>query len=63
MCLICVDLIKQRLTITEATKNAGEMMRADDEDTDHITELWFALKEMDDDKIAEIIESGNNKKI
>ena len=55
--MICVDLIKQRMTLVEAQRNACEMntTRAGSE---HYMELEQAIEEMDLDKLSRVLDEG-----
>ena len=46
MCLICVEFEKERLTISEARKNIGEMT---DLDEDHVEEVEEMLEEAEEE--------------
>lgn len=61
MCMICVDLIKQRMTITEAERNVGELVSTakDDKEWVHYTDLQRAIEELDLDVLGEVLEEGN----
>ena len=54
MCLICVELIKQRMTLREAVVACKELIRTDNPDV-HIQELYDALANHDFDKLDEIV--------
>ncbi len=60
MCIICVDLIKQKLTVLEAERNVGEfiMFPPVEDDLSHYTELADALDEMDLGKFGEGVDEG-----
>ena len=53
MCCICVDLIKQKMTLLEAERNAREIAESGDE---HAKELYKALSEDDLEKLAELLD-------
>lgn len=55
MCMICVDLIKQRMTLQEAKKNAREMNYTR-EGSDHYAELEQAIEKGDMDRLNEMLD-------
>ena len=57
MCLICVELIKQRMTIVEARKACTEIIRS--ESDDHTEELLIAIDNMDLEKLGELLEESD----
>jgi hypothetical protein len=71
MCIVCVDLIKQNLTIPEAERNLGEMnstFRREDsvEEFLHRHNLEKAIRDMDLETIGKELDNGEeleNKKI
>lgn len=58
MCIVCVELIKQRLTVPEAESASKEMIvtAKPGVDTRHFEELNKALNESDFDKLGEILD-------
>lgn len=61
MCIVCVELIKQKLTIPEAEKNLGEMRfdsRQHIETLEHYGRLKDAMEVMDLDTLATEIDKG-----
>jgi uncharacterized protein YaaN involved in tellurite resistance len=63
MCIICVELIKQQLTITEAEKNLGEMVndnRETLEKLNHYRKLKYAVEELDIDELDKLLDEGTN---
>jgi hypothetical protein len=63
MCIVCVDLIKQSLTIPEAERNLGEMnstFRREDsvEEYMHRRRLEDALEEMDIETLDKELDLG-----
>lgn len=58
MCLICIELIKQRMTPTEARKAATEIIRT--ETNEHVEALAIAIDNLDFDRIAELLEEGES---
>ena len=60
MCIICVELIKQKMTIPEAERNVGEKIISTKywERLEHEIELAKALKELDIDKLDKILDEG-----
>lgn len=70
MCLICIELLKQKMTITEAERAANEMVRAawiddpkkfDYEDYRHKKKLQQALRDLDLDELDEVLDEGKEK--
>lgn len=57
MCIICVDIMRQKLTIPEAERNVGEfiMFPPVEDDLAHYVELADALDEMDLDKLGRVL--------
>jgi len=63
MCIICVELMKQRLTYREAESASREMVVTAEpqEDVSHYKELKESLESGDFDKLGEILdESGKD---
>lgn len=64
MCLICVELIKQRMTIPEAERAARELVVLTPQDLwakdslEHTIELLESLEDLDLDKLGKVIEEG-----
>lgn len=58
MCIVCVELIKQNMTVYEAERNLGELGRTerDRKLAKHYKDLHDALYVMDIDKVNEIFE-------
>ena len=57
MCLICVELIKQRMTWGEGERATSEIIRVSPQD-EHNAKLRKALKELDLELLAEVLEEG-----
>ena len=57
ICLICVELIKQRMSLGEAERNARELMATKDADS-HTFELEKAIRDGNFEKLAEILDEG-----
>jgi hypothetical protein len=57
---MCVELMQQKLTITEAERNVGEFIMSPpvEDDLNHYVELADAMDEMDLDKLGRILEEG-----
>jgi len=53
--MICVDLIKQRMTLKEAQRNAGEMNRTRS-GSDHYAAIEKAIRESNFTALAEILD-------
>jgi hypothetical protein len=62
MCIICVELIKQKMSLPEARRNLREIIEASSDDFIHQYELWRAIDEDNFDKLSEILinEDGNS---
>lgn len=61
MCIICVELIKQKMSIMEAGRNLGEMVndkREDPKTLKHYKKLKEAIEFADWDELEELIEEG-----
>lgn len=60
MCLICVDLVKQKMTLKEAHRAGIEiaMGKADD----HNLRLLQAIEELDLEALDKILDKGNKPK-
>ena len=59
ICIVCVDLIKQQMTMFEAEKNLGEMVtntRETPEKTSHYRRLKYAIEQLELDEIGEILD-------
>ena len=48
MCLICVELSKNKLTSIEAKKNLGEFIHTIEEE--HVKEVWQAIWDKEDEE-------------
>lgn len=57
MCLICVELIKQRMTLPEAERASLENIMGKKSDS-HEYKLRKALKELNLEELAELLEEG-----
>jgi mevalonate kinase len=60
MCLICVDLIKQKMTLPEAQRNASEM-NLTRSGSDHYAELEKAIKELDLEKLGQLLDENEKE--
>ena len=61
MCLICIELIKQKMTIPEAGRNLGEMVNDRKETIDkliHYGRLKEAIDALDLDYLDTVITEG-----
>ncbi|MHA1676046.1 MAG: hypothetical protein ACTSU6_02595 [Candidatus Njordarchaeales archaeon] len=58
MCIICVELLRQKLSIPEASKNAREMLSGakNNEEFWHYEDLLEAMDNDDFDKLDKILE-------
>lgn len=65
MCIICVELVKQRMSIPEAERNVSELVVTDSFgekfEKQHVMDLKDAVGEMDIDKLDRVIEEGLEK--
>ncbi len=60
MCMICVELIKQNMTMLEAGKASDELIvtAKPEEDTTHYKDLKESIEEMDIEKLGNVLEEG-----
>ena len=61
MCLICVELIKQRMTVTEAEKAVGEYFIGPTvlaDKMEHFKKLKRALEELDLEELNKALTEG-----
>jgi hypothetical protein len=60
MCIVCVELIKHKMTLLEAERNLGELGRVekDREKAEHYQNLHDAIKDMDVEEIGWLLEEG-----
>lgn len=70
MCMICVELLKQKMTIPEAERAASELVRSslidDPKKFDwtkqkHYKKLKEALENLDLEKLNDVLEEGKEK--
>jgi len=63
MCIICVELIKQRMTLLEAEKNIGELLwttkREDIDDILHLLELNESIINLDTERLDKVLTEGS----
>lgn len=59
MCIICIELLKQKMTIPEATINARELLFSsatkNEKEVEHLNDLYEALEDLDIEKIDKVI--------
>ena len=62
ICLICVELNKQRMSIQEASRNINELRDSsqDFKELWHLHELEKALDSLDIKKLAELLEESDD---
>lgn len=61
MCCLCVELIKQRISLsTEAERAARELLHSSDDwdEMEHYAKLLGAIENLDLEALAEILEEG-----
>lgn len=61
MCIVCVDLIKQNMTVGEAERNLGELINNRNETIDnlvHYGRLKEAIDILDLDYLGVVLEEG-----
>ena len=58
MCLICVELTKNKLTVEEARRNLGEMYTQMDKD--HIYEILQLIWKKEDEEFEAIVDHGTD---
>jgi len=63
MCKMCVDIIRERITIKEALRGFEEVMKIDrtDDNTKHALDIIRADKDGDIDKVKELVQAGYKK--
>lgn len=65
MCLICIELIKHRMTLMEAQKAAKELLvgKIDkgDNDLTHAVELYESLEDGDLETLGKVLDEGENQ--
>lgn len=61
MCLVCVDLIKQNMTVYEAERNLGELVRTakTSAEFNHYWELMDSLREVDVNRLSQVLDQGS----
>lgn len=62
MCIICVELIKHKMTLYEAERASLEMVLTskDGIDTNHYRKLNKSIREMDIKTLGDTLEEGKN---
>ena len=71
MCLICIELIKHKMTMGEASGAVQEMIYEYDEDAsdyevkeqDHFEDLLHALQALDLEKLDKLLDEGTKDKL
>jgi len=61
MCLICSELIRQKMTLLEAERNLGEMVNNPKESLDklqHYARLKESIEQMDTEELDKELEKG-----
>lgn len=61
MCIICAELIRQKMTLLEAERNLGEMVNNPKESLDklqHYARLKESIEQMDTKELDKILEKG-----
>ena len=58
MCLICVELSKNKLTVKEARRNLGEVYT--DMDEDHVHEILRLLWQKEDQEYERLKDEGSD---
>jgi hypothetical protein len=59
MCIVCVELVKQKMSISEAERNLGEMVtNPKDPNKDHYAELEHALKELEATRLEKLFKKA-----
>jgi len=62
MCIMCIEILKQKMSLHEAERNLGEMVndrRETIETHNHYRKLKEAIDIMDLDYLGEVLEEGN----
>jgi len=62
VCMVCIDLIKQSMTIIEAERNVGELLWTTKDNTEfrHYMKLSRSIKNFDLKELDEALEEGIN---
>ena len=62
--MVCIDLIKQNMTIIEAERNVGELLwtTKDSREFKHYMELDRAMRELNLEDLDKVLEEGINEK-
>ena len=58
MCILCVELIKQKMSMDEASRAAGELLfftELPEDDVEHIYKLKEALDNLDLEALGELL--------
>lgn len=58
MCIMCIEIMKQQMSLTEAGRNLGEIVNDLNKDS-HYGKLKEAIDEMDVKKLNEVLIEGN----
>lgn len=63
MCIVCVELVKQKMTILEAERNLGELGRTskDKKIATHYKNLYDAIVEGDFKEVANLLEDTQDE--
>jgi hypothetical protein len=62
MCIMCIEIMKQQMSLTEAERNLGEVVndgREKLETLNHYRKLKEAIDLMDLDYLGKVLEEGN----
>lgn len=63
MCLICIEVIKHRMTLTEAEGAAMEWINTDtvpEGEENHVYRLFEALRDADIEELAEVLDENGD---
>lgn len=62
MCIICIELVKQKMTMGEAKRAATEIILdvedSNSEEFDHYSKLIESIRDLDLEKLGEVLDEG-----
>ena len=58
MCVICLEILKNKMTLNEAKANVGELigLESTDEEFEHYSDLLEAIENDDTDALNEVLD-------
>lgn len=63
MCVMCLEIMKQQMSLNDARRNLGEVVsekRESSETLNHYRKLKEAIEKMDIDELTEVLKEGQN---